>query len=52
MFRMTGYPLAIETRFQATQPQIQAMWDVSVRTLERCMHETYEDCRIMSKCSI
>ena len=45
LFRMTGYPLAIETRFQATQPQIQAMWDVSVRTLERCMHETYEDCQ-------
>ncbi len=44
LFRMTGYPLAIETKFRADEPQIQGMWDISVRTLERCIHETYEDC--------
>lgn len=43
-FRMTGYPLDIRTEFSAGDPQMQQMWDISVRTLKRCMHETYEDC--------
>ena len=43
-YRETGYPLeevsAVRTSADWTGP----LWDVSVRTLKRCMHETYEDC--------
>lgn len=43
-FYMTGYPLTIETALRAENNEVQQMWDISVRTLKRCMHETYEDC--------
>jgi hypothetical protein len=40
----TGYPLDVRSAFQASEPRFAALWDISVRTLRRCMHETYEDC--------
>lgn len=43
-FRMTGYPFQNMSCFQAADPSLNAMWEISFRTLERCMHETYEDC--------
>lgn len=40
----TGYPLEEKTTFHASDPALNALWDISKRTLRRCMHETYEDC--------
>jgi hypothetical protein len=41
--RETSYPLEITTEIQAG-PELDKIWDVSLRTLENCRHETYEDC--------
>lgn len=43
-YRATGYPLAEKTRFSVSDPCFAPIWDISVRTLRRCMHETYMDC--------
>ena len=43
-YRATGYPLEVKTRVSASDPDFAAIWDISVRTLKRCMHETYMDC--------
>ncbi|KAJ5653665.1 hypothetical protein N7490_000668 [Penicillium lividum] len=41
--RETSYPLDISTEIQAG-PELKKIWDVSLRTLQNCRHETYEDC--------
>ncbi len=43
-YEETGYPLVVKTRASADDPDFSAIWDISERTLRRCMHETYEDC--------
>ena len=43
-YRTTGYPLDVKTSFQLLDQEYQAIWNISVRTLKRCMHETYMDC--------
>lgn len=43
-YRETGYPLEVRAAYTSSDPQESALWDISVRTLRRCMHETYEDC--------
>ena len=43
-FRLTGYPLAVTGTFNATDSDLNKMWEISKWTLERCMHETYTDC--------
>ena len=40
----TRYPLENDVRFTSKQPWLKPVWDISLRTLELCMHETYEDC--------
>lgn len=40
----TGYPLEVKSWIESSEEWIKGLWDISVRTLERCMHETYEDC--------
>ncbi len=40
----TGYPYQIESSFEADDPCIKPIWDVAVRTAERCAGETYFDC--------
>lgn len=40
----TGYPLEIKTQVSTSDQSLEAVWDISARTLKRCMHETYEDC--------
>ncbi len=40
----TGYPLKVKTVVETSDPELNAVWDISLRTLKRCMHETYEDC--------
>jgi len=43
-YRETGYPLKAETKVQVSDASMDDIWDISMRTLRRCMHETYEDC--------
>jgi alpha-L-rhamnosidase len=43
-YRETGYPLEVKAQFQCSDEDLNTIWDLSVRTLKRCMHETYEDC--------
>ena len=40
----TGYPLAELSEIQSSTNWAEPVWDISLRTLKRCMHETYEDC--------
>ncbi|PTT60996.1 alpha-L-rhamnosidase-related protein, partial [Arthrobacter sp. HMWF013] len=40
----THYPLDISGTFSSSSEQDRTLWDVSVRTLLNCMHETFEDC--------
>lgn len=43
-FLETGYPLEVETYISSSHDWVKGVWDISLRTLKRCMHETYEDC--------
>lgn len=43
-YRQTGYPLEVRTSVKTDDPTLDAIWDISLRTLRRCMHETYMDC--------
>lgn len=40
----TGYPLRVQTKASASDKSLDDVWEISERTLRRCMHETYEDC--------
>ncbi len=40
----TGYPLQEKTSVTTSDESLTAIWDISLRTLRRCMHETYMDC--------
>lgn len=43
-YESTGYPLEVKSRVEASDPTWAPIWDISLRTLRRCMHETYMDC--------
>lgn len=43
-FREIEYPLKIEGSFKCSNERLNQVWDVSINTLKRSMHETYEDC--------
>jgi len=43
-FVESRYPLQNKVSFETAQPWIKNVWDISLRTLELCMHESYEDC--------
>ncbi len=40
----TGYPLEVKNHPVSTNEEYNRIWDMSLRTLKRCMHETYIDC--------
>ncbi|MEK0313224.1 alpha-L-rhamnosidase-related protein [Cohnella sp. 56] len=42
-YRETGYPLEVKGRFACSDATLTPLWDISLNTLARCMHETYED---------
>lgn len=43
-YRDTGYPLDVQATFACSDPDYNMLWGLSLNTLRRCMHETYEDC--------
>ncbi len=43
-YQETGYPLEVKTWVKTSDDTMAGIWDISERSLRRCMHETYEDC--------
>ena len=43
-YEETGYPLEVKTSVTTSDQSHAPIWDMSLRTLRRCMHETYMDC--------
>ena len=43
-YEETGYPLKVLTRVETSDSSLSDIWDISLRTLRRCMHDTYMDC--------
>lgn len=43
-YEETGYPLDVQTHVETSDSEMSSIWDISERSLRRCMHETYEDC--------
>ncbi len=43
-YEETGYPLNAKTSVTTSDPTLTPIWDISLRTLRRCMHDTYMDC--------
>ena len=43
-YRVTRYPLEVKAQIQPEQEWVEKLWDISIRTLQLCMHETHEDC--------
>jgi hypothetical protein len=43
-YEETGYPLEVATSVTTSDESLGKIWEISERTLRRCMHETYEDC--------
>ncbi len=43
-YEETGYPLEVKTHVEVSDKDMKDIWEISERTLRRCMHETYEDC--------
>lgn len=43
-YEETGYPLEVKTTAETSDASLSDIWDISLRTLRRCMHETYVDC--------
>ncbi len=44
VFKRTGYPICIESAVNSSTPWVEKLWEISTRTLENCMLETYMDC--------
>ena len=43
-YEETGYPLDVKTHVETSDPTMPKIWEISERTLRRCMHESYFDC--------
>ena len=43
-YEETGYPLAVKSAVTTSDPSFAPIWEISLRTLRRCMHDTYMDC--------
>ncbi|KAL2843340.1 Six-hairpin glycosidase-like protein [Aspergillus pseudoustus] len=40
----TNYPLLHKAAFSTGDEWVSKLWEISIRTLENCMHDCYEDC--------
>lgn len=43
-YEETGYPLETGSAVETSDQSLSSVWNISLRTLRRCMHETYMDC--------
>lgn len=43
-FTEVNYPMVVRKDYDFGTETDNKLWEMSVRTLQRCMHETYEDC--------
>lgn len=43
-YEETGYPLRIKSHVETSDSRMEKIWDISARSLKRCMQETYVDC--------
>lgn len=43
-FIVTRYPLRVTAEMDFPNEKMAKLWEISVRTLRNCMHETHEDC--------
>jgi hypothetical protein len=43
-YRFTAYPYRIEANFACSDPRLEDIWRVALRTMRLCSHETFEDC--------
>lgn len=43
-YEETGYPLEVKTGVEVSDKSMKDIWEISERTLRRCMQETYTDC--------
>ena len=43
-YRTVGYPLEVRLNFTTDDQELQAIWEICLRTLQLCMVETYMDC--------
>ena len=43
-FLEVNYPMTVRNDYDFGTEVDNKLWEISVRTLQRCMHETYEDC--------
>ena len=43
-FIQTAYPRKVRAEFLFPEKKMEKLWDISLRTLRSCMHETHEDC--------
>lgn len=43
-YQKTGYPLDAKAYVEASDETMSDIWDISLRSLQLCMHETYMDC--------
>lgn len=43
-FLETRYPLEMESRFRSSDPRLDAITPLALRSLQMCAHETYMDC--------
>ena len=43
-FMETGYPIRVSAHIASSQKWVEDVWNICVRTVKRCMNETYMDC--------
>ncbi len=43
-FYENKYPLEVSAGFSSSDADAAALWETSIRTVNNCMHETFEDC--------
>jgi hypothetical protein len=42
--RFTAYPYRVAAEFSCSDPKLEKIWHASLRTMQLCSHETFEDC--------